>query len=276
MARSVLTQQNVMEAGIAASLSADPALLPEPSVYFQDFNFGGTHFESLWGNAEALSGVSEGISDVAVESAAKHTMERQRENNGVAVDIAIDAANEVTRQNLECMQARSAQLGRDIAEMEDGFEAQYGDAWREIFANQILDPDQARRRDGETMQQYRARLEMLFDAEMLDSNGNIKPEYADHLIARWVQARREKADLDDDIERRMDPNTSAAEGAEIDRGIFQNGTFNQVRQSQTEITIQGQESEILAAGTDDQRDDIDERLGSTEAQANGFLTMRPT
>lgn len=63
----MVTADSVRDAGIAAHLAVDPAVLPEPSIYFQDFNFGGTMFDALFGNAEALGGVGAGISDVALE-----------------------------------------------------------------------------------------------------------------------------------------------------------------------------------------------------------------
>ncbi|APG63115.1 hypothetical protein LPB140_10335 [Sphingorhabdus lutea] len=64
---AMVTEDNLREAQLAAHIAVNPDVIPEPSVYFQDFNFGGTMFDALFGNAEALSGVGAGISDVALE-----------------------------------------------------------------------------------------------------------------------------------------------------------------------------------------------------------------
>ncbi len=88
MAQAELTQQSVIEAGIAASLASDPELLPEPSIWFQDFTFGGTMFDAAFGNAEALGGVGEAISDVAIDN--RLELERkEREENDPAKDAGM-------------------------------------------------------------------------------------------------------------------------------------------------------------------------------------------
>lgn len=101
-----LTQQSVFEAGIASSLAGNPELLPEPSVYFQDFNFGATMWDAAYGNVDGgnVSGVGDGVADIAIDNGIEYTAEKRRENDGLAVDIAMDEANETTRKNLERLQ----------------------------------------------------------------------------------------------------------------------------------------------------------------------------
>ena len=81
LGEAIVTSDNLREAGIAASLAAGPTVLPEPSVYFQDFTFGASMFEALKGNAEALSGVGASISDVAIEERMKLEEEERKKDD---------------------------------------------------------------------------------------------------------------------------------------------------------------------------------------------------
>nr|WP_298929627.1 hypothetical protein [uncultured Erythrobacter sp.] len=100
MAQAELTQQSVIEAGIAASLASDPELLPEPSIWFQDFTFGGTMFDAAFGNAEALGGVGEAISDVAIDNRLELERKEREENDpakdaGMIVELAASQREEI-------------------------------------------------------------------------------------------------------------------------------------------------------------------------------------
>ncbi|GAB5489644.1 MAG: hypothetical protein Pars2KO_32140 [Parasphingorhabdus sp.] len=279
MAQTQLTDQNVLEAGIAASLAAHPELLPEPSVYFQDFNFGKTMWDAAFGNVDggSVSGVGEAVADIAIDNKMQLEEKRRKEDDPAKDADLIVQAGKDSREALARMQARSNELSREIADWESQFEEQFGDAWRETIANEILDPDQIpERRDGESMDAYRARLEAILVAEMIDANGNIKPEYADSPYARWAQAEYEKHEVDGWIDRRTDPRITPTEADRMDREVVENETFNTVQQSDTELVSQGTESDTLASGTDSHRDDVDDRVASTVAQASDFLTMTPS
>jgi len=65
----MVTADSVRDAGIAAHLAVDPAVLPEPSIYFQDFNFGGTMWDAAYGNVDggSVSGIGAAVSDIAIE-----------------------------------------------------------------------------------------------------------------------------------------------------------------------------------------------------------------
>lgn len=84
------------------------------------------------------------------------------------------------------------QLNREIAELEERFKVQFGDAWREEIALRILGEDEIpRQQDGESIEDYRMRLEESLMAEMLDEDGSIKSYYRDHdellQYAEWAQ-----------------------------------------------------------------------------------------
>ena len=80
-------------------------------------------------------------------------------------------------------------LDEKIREMEKGFEAQYGDAWREIMANEVLDPDLIpQRKEGESLEIYRERVEDRLIDQMLNDDGTIKSEYKDHpRYGKWAE-----------------------------------------------------------------------------------------
>ena len=83
-------------------------------------------------------------------------------------------------------------LNRDIAGMEAGFAAQYGDAWREQIALRILGEDDIpQQRADETIEQYRERLEKLLVEELLNEDGSIKDQYKNdpelNKYAEWAQ-----------------------------------------------------------------------------------------
>ncbi|MDJ0922265.1 MAG: hypothetical protein QNI84_14145 [Henriciella sp.] len=118
------------------------------------------------------------------------------------------AENHLFLVTLNALQDQIDALGRQIDDMEADFENRYGDAWREDLALDILDEDIIpQRMDGESLADYRDRVEQALIDEMLDENGNIKPEYRDHPkygeFAQWArkewelrQARIAAAELD--------------------------------------------------------------------------------
>jgi hypothetical protein len=258
-------------------MAANPHVLPGPSVYFQDFNFGRTMWDAAYGNVDggSISGVGDGVADIAIDNVLEAERIKRDEDNPAKDASMIVEAGIKQRDAIAQMQARSAQLGREIAGWETQFEEQFGDAWRETIANEVLDPDEIpQRHDGESMQAYRDRLETALIAEMIGANGNIKPEYSDSPYARWTQAEFEKRETDRWIERRTDPGTTPSEAVRMDQEIVQNGTFNTVQQSDTELVSQGTESDILASGTDNQRDDVDEtEYTSASNESAGFMTQ---
>ncbi|MGH1439754.1 MAG: hypothetical protein ACRBBR_06560 [Cellvibrionaceae bacterium] len=83
-------------------------------------------------------------------------------------------------------------LNQDIEHMEAAFTAKYGDAWREELALKILDEDMIpERKQGETIEAYRERLEELLVDELLNDDGSIKDQYKNDPelkdYAQWAQ-----------------------------------------------------------------------------------------
>ncbi|HIG21764.1 hypothetical protein [Henriciella sp.] len=162
---------------------------------------------------------------------------------------------------LNSMRERMAVLDGQIADFEAGFEAKYGDAWREIMANEILDPDEIpERQPGESMEDYRERLENDLIEEMLDENGKIKDEYKNdpekRQWAQWAEAQHERREIGRDYDVLSDP-SSPTEQREAslqntrEYGFNESNQFDQKRlQSNIENSGIEQATEIVADNTD--------------------------
>jgi hypothetical protein len=159
---------------------------------------------------------------------------------------------------LDQLRVRSEELGRQIASMEKGFEAQYGDAWREHMANQILHPDVIpQREDGESMEDYRARLEKALIAEMLNEDGTIKDEYQTGPYAQWaVWAQKEfnKDYIDQKVEVLSDPNVNEEVKAKEVKELGDNGTLSQINRANADLEANGKSEHSLEVRADEKRD----------------------
>lgn len=83
-------------------------------------------------------------------------------------------------------------LNREIADLEAGFEAEFGDAWREQIALKILGEDDIpQRQPGESITDFRERLGRTLVEEMLNPDGSIKDKYKNdpdmRRYAEWAQ-----------------------------------------------------------------------------------------
>lgn len=94
---------------------------------------------------------------------------------------------------IETTRAYIEQLRNDINDMERMF-SERDDAWREELALKILDPDEIpQQREGESIEDYRKRLEPFMINKMLNADGSIKkqymndPELSDY--AQWAQKK---------------------------------------------------------------------------------------
>jgi len=122
---------------------------------------------------------------------------------------------------LNLLEQESARLGRSIAEMEAGFEERYGDAWRETIANKVLEPDEIPERlDGESMEDFRERLDGVLIGKMIDpATGRIRPQYLNDPeaaeYAKWAKEQFDKGNIDSVLDQaaeiRNDPNLSEQE-----------------------------------------------------------------
>lgn len=124
------------------------------------------------------------------------------------------------------------QLGNDIAAMEAGFEDRHGDAWREKLAEIILDPDEIpQREDGESMEDYRERVEYELVNKMIDpETGTVKDEYLNsddpdvREAAEWAQKKYDE-DKVAELKRSLDdPNLTDEEKRELIEEYNQSST----------------------------------------------------
>ncbi len=233
-------------------------------------------FEAAVGNAEALSGIGEAVADVAIDSRLRLEAE-ERKKNDPASDASIiaelgDNQREAVQKMLAAAQARSAELDREIAIWEGKFEAQFGDAWRETIANEILEPDQIpQRRDGESMTDYRARLESVLIAEMIDPNtGEIRAEYADSPYAEWAKAQFEKREIDQFVADIEDPNATTEYVAQRTQEFGQTATGSQIALAAGRLKGGSLAQQQLATNVDNKVDSESTSM-SAEAGAGAFL-----
>jgi len=99
---------------------------------------------------------------------------------------------EQTAQIIRTIQSIIDQLERNVAAYEQEFEHRHGDAWREKLALQILDENEIPERlEGESIEDYRERLEAYLINEMLHDDSTIKAKYKNHPefrdYAQWAQ-----------------------------------------------------------------------------------------
>lgn len=97
-------------------------------------------------------------------------------------------------------------LRSDIANLEATFHAEFGDAWREELALRILGEDDIpQQQNGETIEQYRERLEQALIQEMLNDDGTIKHHYANNPdLAKYAEWAQKNYNLDTAQDRAND------------------------------------------------------------------------
>ena len=205
--------------------------------------------------------------------------------------IATQKAKEKSRRDavdvqmllaLQNAQERSRILGREIASLEQSFEERHGDAWREIFANEILGPDETPiRGENETLAAYRQRVEEALIDKMIDpSTGQIRPEYKNdprHAeTATWAMKEWEKRQVDRFIDVQTDPTRSQAERQASFEHHKTFATFNESRQvSQTNTASYGHNvTTMVAEKSDNNIDDVAGVGTSGHEELNGFLNPK--
>lgn len=176
---------------------------------------------------------------------------------------------------LNLLEQESARLGRNIAEMEARFEETYGDAWRETIANQILDPDEIpERRKGESITEYRERLEQVLIDKMIDpATGEIRPEYASNPdtaeYARWAKDQYDKSHVDADIAdiRAIQDDPSLTEKQKQDQ---MSERFESMDQTRFEALLRDQDTDGLALqiATQEVGDRADNAIATVDAGAS--------
>lgn len=122
------------------------------------------------------------------------------------------------------LQAQVDAADRRIQGHRDYFENKYGEDWVEKLALDILDEDSfPERREGESITDYRRRIEDEIFEEMVGPDGQIKPDYHDHpdyeRFKEWARDREIKAGAGaklDNIEREKQAQVEA-KGAPLSR-----------------------------------------------------------
>jgi hypothetical protein len=173
---------------------------------------------------------------------------------------------------LNLLEQESARLGRNIAEMEATFEERYGDAWRETIANKVLDPDEIpERREGESMEDYRERLEDVLIEKMIDpATGEIRPKYASNPetaeYARWAKDQYDKAETDEliDVTRMIenDPNLSNDEKYQRTAEAVEESNLSEAQALFNDIETGAIAEEVAAARVETE---LDARIATNDA-----------
>ena len=220
-------------AGAAPALDADALLVRGNAREL------GLYANFARGNDGANAGVRLGASAGNNQTPEQREAEkRKKENEERMFQILLDDLRE-----------RSAQLGREIASLENRFAQQYGDAWREHMANQILDPDIIpQREDGESMEDYRTRLEKTLIAEMLNEDGTIKDKYQTGEYAQWAvwaQNTYDKDYIDQKVEILSDPNVSEEVKIKELSELEDNGTLSQLNRADAVLDANGNNVQSL-------------------------------
>lgn len=98
----------------------------------------------------------------------------------------------------QALQQYIENLTHDIANIEAGFKAEFGDAWREEIALRIFNEDNIpQQRSGESIGEYRKRLEQALIEEMLNDDGTIKQRYSDDpALAKYAEWAQKNYNLD--------------------------------------------------------------------------------
>lgn len=221
-----------------------------------------------------LSGVAEGTGEISqAVGAARQTAEDTAKADEKARKERTDRA--VILASIDNARDFAAQRGRDAANLEDIFEARFGDAWREEIANRVMDPDEIpERRDGETMEDYRERLGDVLIERMIDpETGQIRPEFRDDpemsQYAEWALARHQEREALAYIERRSDPNLTPEQQRAIDEEFAATSTGNEIRQAAQEAARDGENINEIERETDVRADET-MRASSATAENDAF------
>lgn len=160
-------------------------------------------------------------------------------------------------------------------EMEAGLEEKYGESWREDLALKILDEDEIpQREEGESLADYRARVEDALIDKMIDGDGNIKDEYKNDPATRdhaeWAKTRWNirQAELD---AQRLEATYSDPEATEAERSAARENAS----QAAVRLAKHNSDDETVSAEMDAEIDQGQDGVSATKdvAVENSFLSM---
>lgn len=178
---------------------------------------------------------------------------------------------------VDAARAYATQLEQQIDEMEARFNARDGDAWREKLALKILDEDEIpQRREGESIEDYRQRLEPVLIEKMLNKDGSIKPQYLNDPelsdYAQWAQKKYHYNIAIGYVRELEDPNTPPERIAEIFEYMEQNADIETLvfaeRGAAPESEVDGAVKNVI-----DEKDD--NTLSSEQSSTDLSSLMKP-
>lgn len=182
-------------------------------------------------------------SATAKGSRLEQVIERQRNANTQSADLL---------QLIDQIRLHIELLEQQISELEQGFQAKYSDAWREQIALKVLGEDGIpRRREGESIEDYRARLEKTLIKEMLNPDGSIKKKYLDDptllIYAQWAQKKYNLSLARENVAELENPATTPERQQEIFDGMAQRRDLEEITFAEQEAakrTTQGQVKDV--------------------------------
>lgn len=174
---------------------------------------------------------------------------------------------------LDIMNNYMKRLADEIEAMENRFRDRHGDEWREKLALKILDEDDIpQRREGESMEQYRERLEPLLIAELLNRDGSIKSEYKNHPelgdYAQWAQKQYHLNAARGYVQELESPNTPQQRINEIFEELKNNDNFEELTLTDRQL----HQNEPIRSMIDSSRDD--KLQGDHSDNLNSFLSFK--
>ncbi|MEW7988298.1 MAG: hypothetical protein AB2805_07430 [Candidatus Thiodiazotropha sp.] len=160
---------------------------------------------------------------------------------------------------LETLQAGIDRLAEAVEQMEADFRQRDGEEWREKLALKILgENDIPQRHDGESMEDYRERIEKLLINEMLNDDGSIKEEYKNDPelsdYAQWAQKQYHLDSARAAVSELENPHTTPERRDEILEGLDQRGDLEELTFADRESTPQSTTQELIKNTTDNVED----------------------
>jgi len=163
---------------------------------------------------------------------------------------------------IKAAQTYIKQLQGSIDKLETSFQARDGDEWREKLALKILDPDDIpQRRNDESIEAYRERLEPILIKRMLNADGSIKKEYQDGPLSDYAQWAQKKFDLNfmrGYVRELEDPNTLPERKNEIYDELEQNAEIQKLVFAEREAAAKSEVQGALKSVSDGVEDNFGE------------------
>lgn len=260
---AITLPQDIQDLEIPPSMDARGGDLSARETFerAQKANFADRDAQQLF--ERQISGATELTGEQANTASAAHTAQndaeekKRRKQNSDALETQVLLNSIRTAQDIADAAAARA------AEAEAGFEEEFGDAWREEIALRVLDPDENPViREGESIEEYRERVEETLIDEMIDQEtGEIKNEYKNDpeklRYAQWAQDKFIERRAEAVIEQANEPD---AKPEEIEIGLETLETLASKRQAAQAATnmnspAKSQVDATLRTDTDDLRED---------------------